>query len=46
MDWFTEQYGERVHIIDWAMHLNERTAHIQERHVFDCINEYGEIEPQ
>ena len=46
MDWFTEQYGERVHIIDWAMHLDERTAHIQERHVFDCINEYGEIEPQ
>ena len=46
MDWFAEQYGERVHIIDWAMHLDERTAHIQERHVFDCINEYGEVEPQ
>ncbi|MDO4484719.1 MAG: hypothetical protein Q4C54_09930 [Clostridia bacterium] len=45
-DWFREQYGERVHIIDWAMHLDERTAHIQERHVFDFINQYGEVEPQ
>lgn len=30
----------------WALHLDEATPHIQERHVFDCENRYGEICPQ
>ena len=42
-DW---RFGERVHILDWALHLDEGTPHIHERHVFDCENRYGEICPQ
>ena len=41
-----EKYGENVHILDWALHLDEATPHIHERHVFDCENQYGEIFPQ
>lgn len=43
---FNERFGEYVHIIDWAMHVDESTPHIHERHVFDCENQYGEIMPQ
>lgn len=39
------RYGEHVHIIDWALHVDESTPHIHERHVFDCPNQYGEIAP-
>lgn len=42
---FNSLYGEHVHIIDWALHLDETTPHIHERHVFDAPNEYGEIKP-
>ncbi|MFQ7868841.1 MAG: serine/arginine repetitive matrix protein 2, partial [Mediterraneibacter gnavus] len=35
-----------VHILDWALHVDEGTPHIHERHVFDCENKYGEICPQ
>lgn len=42
----TEKYGECFHIIDWALHIDESTPHIHERHVFDCPNKYGEIAPQ
>ena len=35
-----------VHILNWALHLDESTPHIHERHVFDCENQYGEIAPQ
>ncbi|MBE5893123.1 MAG: serine/arginine repetitive matrix protein 2 [Lachnospiraceae bacterium] len=41
-----DQFGEHVHILNWALHLDEKTPHIQERHVFDCKNQYGEICPQ
>ena len=41
-----EKYGENVHILDWALHLDEATPHIHERHVFDCENQYGEKFPQ
>ena len=43
---FDERFGEHIHILDWALHLDEGTPHIQERHVFDCQNKYGEIAPQ
>ncbi len=40
------RFGEHVHILDWALHLDESTPHIHERHVFDCKNAYGELAPQ
>ena len=43
---FNERFGEYVHIIDWALHVDESTPHIHERHVFDCENQYGEVMPQ
>ncbi len=42
----TERFGSHVHILDWALHLDESTPHIHERHVFDCENQYGELFPQ
>ena len=41
-----EKFGTHVHILDWALHLDEGTPHIHERHVFDCENKYGELCPQ
>ncbi len=41
-----KRYGEHFHILDWALHVDEGTPHIHERHVFDCENKYGEICPQ
>ena len=41
-----EKFGSHVHILDWALHLDEGTPHIHERHVFDCENRYGELCPQ
>lgn len=41
-----EKFGTHVHIIDWALHLDESTPHIHERHVFDCKNNYGKLCPQ
>ena len=43
---FKGKFGEHVHVLDWALHLDESTLHIHERHVFDCENKYGEIAPQ
>ena len=43
---FEARFGEHVHILDWALHMDERTPHIHERHVFDCENKYGELCPQ
>lgn len=43
---FDRRFGERIHILNWALHLDEATPHIHERHVFDCENKYGEIAPQ
>lgn len=40
------KFGKHVHILNWALHLDEGTPHIQERHVFDCKNQYGELCPQ
>ena len=46
IDEFKTKFGEHVHVLDWALHLDESTPHIHERHVFDCENQYGEIAPQ
>ena len=40
------RFGSHVRILDWALHLDEGTPHIQERHVFECKNQYGELCPQ
>ena len=48
-DFFGEmekRFSTHVHILNWALHLDEGTPHIQERHVFDCKNQYGELCPQ
>ena len=43
---FKTKFGDHVHVLDWALHLDESTPHIHERHVFDCENKYGEVAPQ
>ena len=43
---FERLFGSHIHILDWALHLDEGTPHIHERHVFDCENRYGELCPQ
>lgn len=43
--WFEKTFGTNVHIIDWALHADETTPHIHERHVFDFKNQYGEVQP-
>ena len=43
---FERRFGSHIHILDWALHLDEGTPHIHERHVFDCENRYGEVAPQ
>ncbi len=43
--WFEEQFGSHIHILDWAMHVDETTPHIHERHVYDFTNQYGELQP-
>lgn len=43
---FDKRFGSHIHILDWALHLDETTPHIHERHVFDAVNKYGEICPQ
>lgn len=46
MSELSERFGSHIHILDWALHLDESTPHIHERHVFDCENQYGELFPQ
>ena len=46
MEIVNERFGSHVHILNWALHLDESTPHIHERHVFDCENRYGELCPQ
>ena len=43
---FKARFGDHVHVLDWALHLDESTPHIHERHVFDCENRYREVGPQ
>ena len=42
---FERRFGSHIHILDWALHLDEGTPHIHERHVFDCENRYENCAP-
>ena len=46
METFQDRFGKHVHILDWALHLDETSPHIHARQVFDIENRYGEIEPK
>lgn len=37
-----EKYGSHMQILDWALHMDEATPHIHERHVFPalCCQQY------
>ncbi len=41
-----KRFGEHVHVLDWALHMDETSPHIHARQVFDVINRYGECEPK
>ena len=41
-----ERFGTNIHVLDWALHLDETSPHIHARQVFDIINRYGEREPK
>lgn len=41
-----ERFGKHVHVLDWALHLDETSPHIHARQVFDIVNRYGECEPK
>ena len=41
-----ERFGTNVHVLDWALHLDETSPHIHARQVFDIENRYGEREPK
>ena len=42
---FERRFGSHIHILDWALHLDEGTPHIHERHVFDCKTGMGNCAP-
>ena len=43
---FEKRYGSHVHILDWALHLDEATPHVHVRQVYDALNKCGELCPQ
>lgn len=45
-DFMERMFGKNVKIIDWALHVDEGTPHIHERHVFVWKNQYGELCPK
>lgn len=45
-DFVERLFGKNVKIIDWALHVDEGTPHIHERHVFVWENQYGEVCPK
>lgn len=44
-EWFRESFGTHIHSLHWALHMDEATPHIHEKHVFTARNKYGEIAP-
>ena len=36
-----KRYGSHFQILDWALHMDEKTPHIHERHVFFADDGYG-----
>ena len=45
LEWLRRTFGAE-NVVSAVLHMDEATPHIQERHVFDCENRYGEICPQ
>ena len=43
--WFQDQFGSHIRPITWALHMDESTPHIHEKHVFVARNKYGETAP-
>ena len=43
---FEKRYSSHVHILDWALHMDEATPHVHVRQVYDALNQYGELCPQ
>ena len=41
-----KRYGSNMHILDWALHMDESTPHIHERHVFFANDNYGFLFPK
>jgi len=41
-----KRYGANLHILDWALHMDESTPHIHERHVFFAKDNYGFLFPK
>ena len=41
-----KRFGAHVHVLDWALHMDETSPHIHARQVFDVTNRYGECEPK
>ena len=41
-----KRYGSNFKVLDWALHMDEATPHIHERHVFFAPDEYGLSSPQ
>lgn len=46
MNTIQSRYGTYVHLLDWALHLDETSPRIHARQVFDVTNQYGEIKPK
>ena len=40
------RFGEYCRTMDWGLHIDEKTPHIHERHVFFAPDEYGLYMPQ
>lgn len=38
---FMKRFGSNVQVLDWALHMDEATPHIHERHVFFADDGYG-----
>ena len=41
-----KRYGSNVKILNWALHMDEETPHIHERHVFFADDGYGMMFPK
>ena len=40
-DEIEKHYGSNIKVLDWALHMDEATPHIHERHVFFADDGYG-----
>lgn len=45
-DELIKRYGSNFKILDWALHMDEATPHIHERHVFFADDGYGMLFPK